>query len=265
MKNLVLLLLIALSIVSCEDNEIHEFAMQAKIGDRLYTSTEALATISENGRVVIQGSTRLETLTLRLSRLKEGNFNIGEGFPNSAIFQDMDGRLYPTEPNGTGVVTISEVNETNKTLSGTFNFRSILPGIDTVYVSQGVLYNVSYTGVNVDDSTDAGAFSAKVDGEPFSPDMVSARETGNSIAISGSTIFAIMVITVPSTVEVGEYSLPQDGYSATYQDETGLQSTSEGTISITEHNVDSKSIKGTFSFLTDQSEITEGKFEVVYQ
>lgn len=259
-----LLLLIALSIVSCEDNQINEFAMQAKIGDRLYTSTEASAYLAEDGSFIIQGITQTESLTLSLTRLEEGNFNIGEGYRNTATFEDRDGNLYKTKPDGNGLITISEVNLTNKTLSGIFNFRAMLPGIDTIYVSQGVLYNIPFNGGNTDDPTNAGTFSAKVDGEPFLPSVVLAIESGDSIVISGSTATGTIKITVPSNAEVGEHPLPQSGFTAEYQNEIGLQTTSEGTISITEHNSGAGIIKGTFSFLTDQSEITEGQFEVVY-
>lgn len=264
MKKFAFLLLIALTIISCEDNQTNQFAMQATIGDRLYTSTEAQGAIGEDGKFIIQGETQLESLTLRLSSLREGNFKIGAGFPNSATFIDLDGNLYQTKPNGTGLITISEVNETNKTLSGIFNFNSILPGIDTIYVSKGVLYNVPYDTGTIDEPINGGTLSAKVDGETFTPTTVSAIETGNSIAISGSNLTAIISLTVPSTVEIGEYPLPRNDFNARYQNETGLQPTSEGIITITAHNTSSRSIKGTFSFLTDENEITEGQFDVVY-
>lgn len=264
MKIFVLFLLVALSIVSCEDNEVNEFAMQAMIGDKLYTSSEALASISEDGSLVIQGFQNMESLTLKLSRFKNGNFTLGEDNPNSATY-DMDGSLYLTNPNGDGVVNISKIDEANKTLDGTFHFMAILPGIDTVYVSRGVLYNVSYDNGGVINPENAGTFSAKIDGEPFSPRTVLANETNDTITISGSTINARISLTVPSNLQVGGHLLSESGYSAVYQDETGTQVTSQGSISIAEHNPASRSIRGTFSFLTDQSEITEGRFEVVYQ
>lgn len=259
-----LLLLIAFSIVSCEDNEINEFAMQAKIGDRLYTSTEARAFFDEDGGFIIEGLTQTESLTLRLTRLEEGNFNFGSGFRNTATFEDRDGNIYKTKPEGSGVVTISEVNQTNRTISGIFNFRAMLTGIDTIYVSKGVLYNIPFAAGIPNDPANAGTLSAKVNGETFTPTVVTAMQAGNSVTIIGSKITSTISITVPSNVEVGEYLLPVTGYNAEFQNEAGPQATSDGTISITEHNVGSGIIKGTFTFSTDQSEITEGQFEVVY-
>ncbi len=264
MKNFVLLLLIGLSLASCEDTEINEFTMQAKIGDQLYTSSEAHAFLAEDGSLVIQGSSYLESLTLNLSRLKVGNYTIGDGSTNSAEYT-MDGNIYKTNPNGTGLISISSVNEGNKTINGTFRFNAILPGIDTVYVSKGVLYNISYDNGQIGNPANAGTFSAKVDGEVFLPTVVSANETSGSIKISGNTLTAKITIQVPSNLEIGGHLLSENGYSAVYQDETGAQVTSEGSISIANHNSITKTIKGTFSFLTEQSEITEGQFEVVYE
>jgi len=265
MKNFLFLLLIALIVVSCDDSEINHFSMQANIDDEFYKSSDARGVVGVDGNIIIEGSTQLESLTLQLSDLAEGTYNIGRGFPNSGTYRDFDGNLYQTDTNSSGLVTISKVDRVNKTLTGTFHFSAILPEIDTVYVSKGVLYKVAYDGGDVGNPTNAGVFGAKVNNEPFLPTVVTAVETGNSLKIAGSTIAATIDITVPSNVQVGDYILPQNGYDANYQDQLGLQPTSEGKITITEHNPNSKSIKGTFNFNTDQSEITEGQFEVVYQ
>ncbi len=258
------LLLAVLPFISCDDIETNEVALQAQIGNRLYASNDARASEGADGSLMIQGFTQEETMTLRLSRLGEGNFGIGEGLPNYAVFEDFNGNTYLTNPDGEGLVTISEVDQNKKTLSGTFHFSAMLPGIDTIYVSKGVLYNVPYDGGDIDDPTQAGIFSAKVDGNPFLPIIVSARDTGNSLAISGSTSNATIAITVPSQVEVGENQLPKNGYIAKYQDGSGPQTTSSGQINITAHDPAARTIKGNFSFITNLSEITEGQFEVTY-
>lgn len=264
MKKFTLLLIMALSLISCEDNDINEFAMQAKIGNRLYTSTEAQASLAANGTLVIEGSTRLESLTIRINRLKEGEFFIREGAnSNWAVFTDMDGKLFDTKPNGSGLVTITEVNLEKKTLSGTFHFNAMRTGIDTVYVSKGVLYNIPYGGGS-DNPDGSGSLTAKVDGEPFLPSVVTAGLTGNSIAIFGTAITSTIGITVPKLVEIGEYILPLNGFTAKYQNEAGNQTTTSGRITITEHNIETRSLKGTFSFVTNRSEITEGQFDVIY-
>ncbi len=264
MKKFVLILLAALSLISCEDIETNEVALQANVDNRLYKSNDARAALNEDGSLTIQGFTGDESLTLRISRLAEGNFSIGEGSPNSAFYEDFEGNLYTTEPDGEGTITISELNENNKTLSGKFEFNAFLPGIDTIFVSRGTLYNVSYSGGEIDDPTNAGSFSAKVEGNPFIPITVSSRDTGNTIITSGSTANSTIVISVTSNVEPGEYSLPRAGFGAKYQDANGPETTAEGLINILEHDTTGKTIKGTFTFLTNRTEITEGQFDVAY-
>lgn len=264
MQKFLFALLATILLVSCEDTQTNEVALQAQVDDRLYTSADARAALNEDGTLTIQGFSDEESMTLQLSRLGEGNFAIGQGTSNYAVYEDMGGNIYTTKPNGEGVVTISEHNEANKTLSGTFNFNAFLPGIDTIYVSKGTLYNVSYGGGDIGDPTNAGLFSAKVDGNPFIPVTVSSQNTGNTIITSGSTANATIVISVTAAVEPGEYTLPRGGFGAKYQGPTGPEETVEGLITILEHNVTEKNIKGTFSFITNRTEVTEGQFDVTY-
>lgn len=264
MKKIVFLLLAFSTFISCDDTQVNEVALQAKVNDNLYISTDARASSTADGGILIQGFTDTESLTLRISKLKEGIFEIKEGSPNYAVFENFEGNLFLTKPEGVGTVTITELNEATKTLSGSFLFNAIAPGIDTIYVSQGVMYNIPYSGDDIPDPTNAGTFSAQVDGNPFLPIVVSARDTGNSIIVSGSTANATMAISMPSGVEVGEYTLPKSKFSAKYQDGDGPQTTAAGQINVLEHNTGNKTIKGTFSFLTNRSEIAVGKFEVTY-
>ncbi len=264
MKNLLFVLLATLSLISCEDTQTNEVALQAKVDDRLYISADARASLNDDGTVTIQGFTDDESLTLHISRLDDGDFAIGEGRPNYAVYEDFEGNIYTTDPNGEGVITISDLNENSKTLSGNFNFNAFLPGIDTIYVSSGTFYNVSYTNGEIPDPTNAGTFSAKVDGNQFIPVIVSARSTTNTIIISGSNANATIVLSVPPGIEVGEYTFPGGSVRFKYQDANGPETTSEGIINITEHNLGDKTIKGSFSFLTNRTEISEGLFDVAY-
>jgi hypothetical protein len=264
MKNILFVLLAVLSLISCDDIETNDVALQANVDNDLYKSNDARAALNDDGSVTIQGFTDEQSLTLHLSRLGEGNFAIAEGRPNYAIYEDIGGSIYTTRPNGEGVITISEVNEANKTLTGTFNFNAFLPGIDTIYVSKGTLHNVPYSGGDITDPTNAGTFSAKVNGNQFLPITVTSRNTGNTIITSGSTANATIVISVTADVEPGEYSLPRGGFAAKYQGVNGPEPTAGGLINIIEHNVTEKTIKGTFSFITNITEVTEGQFDVAY-
>lgn len=264
MKILLAALFASLLLISCDDIQTYDVALQANVDNSFYKSNDARASLNDDGSVTIQGFTDEQSLTLHLSRLGEGNFAIAEGRPNYALFEDIGGSIYSTRPDGEGMVTLSEVNEANKTLSGTFYFNAFLPGIDTIYVSKGTLHNVPYSSGEIGDPSTAGIFRAKVDSNQFIPITISSRNTGNTIITTGSTANASIVISVTANVEPGEYSLPQGGFAAKYQGANGPEPTAGGMITILEHNVAEKSIKGTFSFITNRSEITEGEFDVVY-
>lgn len=264
MKKYILFLLATLSLISCEDVQRNDPALQANIDNDFYASTDSRASLNEDGSVTIQGFTQKENLTLQLSGLAEGSYTIGEGSRNSATFKDFSGNIYSTRPNGQGIVTISEVNETNKTITGTFNFDAFLPGIDTIYVSKGVLYNVSYGSGDASDPMNAGTFTANVEGNPFTTITVNASDNGSNVFISGIGVDSSILITVPSNVEPEMYEIPRTGFNAKYQGANGPEITQSGNILIIEHNTSAKTIKGTFSFLTNRSEITEGAFNVAY-
>lgn len=265
MKKFLFILLAVLSIVSCEDIEDNQVALQAKVDNRFYKSSDVQAVLNDNGSLTIQGVNDDESLTIHISRLGKGNFPIAEGRPNFAFYEDMGGNLYTTEPNGEGVISISEVNETNKTISGIFNFNAFLPGVDTIYVSKGVLHNVSYNDGTIIDPNNDGTFSAVVDGNTFLPILVNVRNTGNTLIITGSKANSSIAISVPATVEVGEYTLPETGFNAKYQDLIGPENVTDGLLNILEHDTTAKTIKGTFVFVTNRTEITEGKFDVAYK
>lgn len=264
MKKYVFFLLATILLISCDDIERNDPALQANIDDNFYASNDARAFLNADGSVTIEGFTQKENLTLHLSELAEGNYTIGESRGNYATFQDFGGSIYSTIPNGGGKVTISEVDEENKTIFGTFRFNAFLPGIDTIYVSKGVLYNVSYNAGEIPDPNNAGTFSANVNGETFTPISVTATNTGSSILISGIGADDSILISVPSDVEPDEYTLPRSGFEAKYQSADGPETTVSGTVAILEHNTAERTIKAAFSFVTDRTEITLGTFNVTY-
>lgn len=266
MKKFLFLLMAIVPFLSCEDTETNDVALQAKINNRLYQSTDVRATLGENDGVVIRGTNVDEALTLKLNDLREGVFNLRPGTSNSAKFEDSFGNVFKTNPEGEGTVEISEVDLVNGTITGTFNFSAMMPGVDTVYVSRGVIYRVPF-GMDLPGAdTGENIFKAKIDGEPFSALMVSAQLHGDEIVMSGTSPEGLIILTVPEGVEPGRYAVTEDGvdFDAVYQNSDNPEPTLQGEINIESHNVDEKTIKGTFWFNTTSHEITEGTFEVVY-
>ena len=223
-----------------------------------------MASVSDEDGLVIQGKSRKEGITLHLDKLQKGEFNIGRRYTNSATYTDRQGKNYETSADGHGLVTITRIDEENRTLDGKFYFTAIIPNKDTVFVSQGVLYNVSYAGGKIGDEGNAGTFSAKVDNQKFEAMSVSATKLGDDIVITALTTTSTITITVPKDVAIGDFTLPTSGFEMLLLDINGPHPAISGSISIKEHNTTNRSLKATFKFETEENIVTDGKFEVTY-
>jgi|26BtaG_2_1085354.scaffolds.fasta_scaffold00004_87 hypothetical protein len=266
MKKFALLLLAILPFISCEDTETNEVALQAKINNRLYQSTDVQGSTSEGG-LKIQGSNLEESLTLNLSSLREGEFVINGRSSNSAVFSDVFGNVFNTNPGGEGLITISELDEINKTVTGSFNFSAVMPGVDTIYVSRGVLYRVPFGELDLPDpdpETGDDAFRAKIDGNPFNASLIVTNSGAGTIVLHGSTGNSSIVITMPETAEPGTYDVEWDYSAVLMGPEYTDEETTTGKISIQAHDPDARTIIGTFWFNTTNHAITDGVFDLTY-
>ena len=108
MKKFLFVLFATMSLISCEDTQTNEVALQAKVDDRLYTSTDARAALNEDGTLTIQGFNDEESMTIQLSRLGEGNFTIGEGSSNYAVYEDIE---FEVRTNSIKIISIIKTKE----------------------------------------------------------------------------------------------------------------------------------------------------------
>ena len=265
MKEILIAMLLLAGLSSCEDVERNDLALQANINNKFYSSNDARAKKNEDGSVTIHGFTNEETMTLHISRAAKRTFDLGENSSNYAMFLDKGGNLYSTNPAGHGQIVVSTLDEENNHISGTFKYEAYLSGIDTIYVEKGVFFQVPFSEDGVLDPNNAGSFRAKVNGALFSPILVVAKDSGNSIVLTGSTTNATITLSVPVSVEAGDYILPKSGFTAKYKNDNTSQNANSGEIKVLEHNISTKSLKGSFTFSTNQNEISEGSFEVIYE
>jgi hypothetical protein len=175
----------------------------------------------------------------------------------------------------TGSITITNINTTNNTISGTFNFKgywsdttvtSILP----VQFTNGVFQNIPY--ITQDQTGDT--FFAKVNGTEF----VDVDLLAVTIDINGQEFISIgaqnanldaMTVSVRSSLGTGTYNITgntaTDQVQAIYDfDDTNYNAVS-GSVTITSKSA--TRIKGTFSFVTNGASpftVTEGAFDVEY-
>ena len=175
----------------------------------------------------------------------------------------------------TGSITVTNINTTNKTISGTFNFKgywsdtsvtSILP----VQFTNGIFQNIPY----ITQAQTGDTFFAKVGGTEFvDVDILSTTiSVGSQEFISiGAQNAALNSITVSvkSSLGTGTYPITgnatTDGVQAIYDFNDTNYNAATGSITVTLKTA--TRLKGTFNFVTTGATpfiVTEGAFDVEY-
>ncbi len=268
MKKFILpLLLVIIAFASCENIESNSPSMQGEVDSSFFKANTALITVGPDGEYLIQGISYSEAITLRLSSVSEGSYALGGFSANYATYEDLEGNVYTTTPTAEGTVTISGTNAAGD-ITGSFGFTAIRPGVDTVRVSRGTFFEVPFSVLSDpgddDDSNNDGTLGATVNTVPFNPITVAAVNTGNSIIIQALTASNSILLRMPITVEVGNYSLPMGGFQATYTEGTNTSEATQGSITVSAHDMAAGTISGTFNFVAGSNEVNSGQFSVTY-
>ncbi len=267
MKNLLILFFATLVIASCEKIETNSPAFQASIQDEFFKANFSEANYIENGEYfVLQGKNSTQIITLRGNYPPEGvELIFGEGSENFAIYEDVNGVVYSTAvPGGDGSMKINEISSEDKTLTGEFNFTAVSISLDTLSISGGVFYKVSY-GNEIGDGSNAGSFSAELNGNAFVPLDVFANDNGNAILVKGVINSEEIHIGMPNDIEVGTYDVLSNGILARVYNDSDSENAISGELIITAHDITEKTISGTFQFQTPTNTVNVGQFNVTYQ
>ena len=267
MKNLLLFLFITSLFISCETVETNTPGFQANLDGVFYKANDSKGIKREQNSYTIQGITENEILTLKVKKSKVGTYLLGGTSQSFATFEDKDGNIYSTNPEGSGEVTITARNTGQQYLTGTFKFTAVLPGIDTMVVNRGVFFEVPYDfNVNDDDDVpnNTELFIAEINGNPFNPFTIDALGDETRITITASTSSTEIRLRIPIDADTGNNVLPTAGYSATYTNNNTTEDAESGFIYILENNTTERFIKGSFAFNTASANINEGVFEVEY-
>lgn len=178
-----------------------------------------------------------------------------------------------------GEVTITEIDEENKTITGSFFFTGHNSEMPSKEFEKGSFTKIPYEatlGTNNGDNT----FFAKVDGDEFVEDSI-----GGALLVLPGTPSTIMItatknniqtisISVNANIESGNFTFstfdpPMGQYNVSLTE--GTVSVEGGELIVTEHDVKNKKIVGTFKFTASplfgsgkSYEITEGSFSVTY-
>lgn len=258
--------------VDFDNNTFEADNISATIVDDIINITGLKTSTNEGVILTIFGS---ETGTYKLG-VTENQVEVNGAAYNTDLTGSGDSWIAVTDfITSQGEITISEIDEVNKTISGTFFFT----GHNTISPSKeftnGVFTNVSYGAGLV--SPDGNTFFAKVDGEEFVEDSIN----GAALSLPGMSTISITAtknsletigLTFDADIEPGDYSFsglstPLAQYNLSFTD----SNLGEGTFTITSHDKENKRIIGTFLFTasplfggTQSYEITEGSFDVTY-
>ncbi|GAA4882952.1 hypothetical protein GCM10023311_01330 [Flaviramulus aquimarinus] len=226
-----------------------------------------------------------EAIVLTLFGNTEGTYQLGVA-QNQV---EINGAIYNTNITGTGdtwiavtdfvtsqgEVTVSEIDEVSKTISGTFFFTGHSVSMSSKEFVSGVFTNVSFEEDLVSGSENT--FFAKVDGVEFVEDAVNGVATSlpglSTIGISATkNSLETIGLSFDSDIDPGDYefsslSIPLAQYSLSLSD----SNLGEGAFKIISHDKANKRIVGSFQFIASpflgtgsSYEITEGSFDVTY-
>ena len=269
MKRILLLPLLALLVASCsQEIEDNSPALQAVVNDSiLYKSIDARAFFNDQGDLVINGTTDVEKLNL-LFRSTNGPQGFGSCCANVAAFENVDGRVFSTAPNGEG---FARVNVTDRFVSGSFNFTAYRPGNrDTLTFSKGVFFEVPLVApFDADEDDDDGAvpdsFTARVNTVSFNPTVTAGVLSGGILTVSGQTSNTSISLTLPSNTDAGSYDITETGsFTANYRAMGTDNPATSGTLTVTSNDTAAKLIKGEFTFETGSFSVTGGRFTINY-
>jgi len=181
-----------------------------------------------------------------------------------------------------GTVIITDIDRTNKVISGNFTFtgNNPLEGTSDNFVREftnGIFSNVPYQGTisNPPPPDVNNTFTAKVDGVEFEETLLSGTLINGNIGIVATRDSVDSIgLTFQSDIGPGNYdfafgSAPFGQYNIFTPTTSNI---ADGSFAITSHDIPNKRIIGTFSFVaeafgggaTDSYDITEGSFDITY-
>ncbi len=272
-----ILAVICLIFTSCTtDIEINNPALQTKIDGEIFKSSTKKAVIYDDGTLVISGSAGEKSISFTTSSTHVGTYKTGQQTVSKISFQKDQTKFISKEGDTEGVVIITEIY--NNEISGTFYFKNLKDDYNnTMNFSDGWFYRLPIeNGVFEEEVTEVinpcllnASLTATVDGDEMITDDHSAALFGiddTSIIITATNEIEEITIVFSASAVPGQYSLTGSGdYSASYAMNNDKSSVLSGNLTITNHDIETKCISGSFEFETRSGvQISEGFFDFGY-
>ncbi|MDR6300350.1 DUF6252 family protein [Mesonia maritima] len=290
--NLVLVCLTVFGLQSC-DNEPYEGLIgddipalesnfQVDIDGETFIADQAQAS-TQNGVTMITGiKNNGTTVSLLLNGSETGTFNLGQD-GNSGSYAEMGQIPYIVDIDDTdATATVSEYNLEQGYISGVFSF-TVTHTVDgeneeevteTLELTNGQFTNIPLTS-DVGPTPTNATFEVELDGELFTSDNAQASISNDGLEMAATNGNAQMTIQI-FEASVGTFTLGSGAgaeglilYDPDSTNENGpVYSSSEGTFTISEINMENNTVTGVFSGVLEEAtgqtgdiEMTLGVFE----
>lgn len=260
----------------------------AKIDGAEWVATNIKSAQIAAGVIILQGTSPQRSLVFRVADSGVHNYSFTTtSLANAAAWTDstsvtslgqsaFTSNAWPIDGNY-GNLNITNIDTVKKTMSGTFAVK-VYRQIDSMQrnFTEGVFTNIPYTNGIPPPLNTTDSFRVKIDDTAFVYNSLTAIKVFGTINISASTLPAGtpgVGLSMPDTIKVGTYAFSTFEYTGQY----GLSSTvslvsDTGHLTILEHNLTTKRIRGTFNFLANtylthappNKQLTEGYFSVKY-
>lgn len=249
-----------------------------------------IAADSTKGASILQGMINIsgisvdnKQLSITLNDTIPGVYRLSQVSASLAAYADNDSSdfyAYSTNQGqdttqAGGVVTVTEIDNVNKTITGTFSFK-VFRDIDNQQktITEGVFYKLPYVS-SLPPSTDKDTMQAQIDGVSWKAASIIATALAPYLAINGSALNGAQSISLsmPLAVQPGTYVIDPAGltYLGIYNPTAATSEVAtSGTLTILENDASTHRVRGNFQFQAEQplppmqSQITGGYFSVLY-
>lgn len=258
--------------------------LRMKIDGKQWTANKAVSAVVANGSVVITGVSQDDiTLVIQIESTVAGTYQLDQASTHVATVLDINEPspvAYTTNQGANssiagGTVNITSIDDATKRISGNFSMKVYRSTDDkTLLITEGFFENLTYS-TTPPNPGGSNTLTMKVDGNDFAAASVTGNEVFGMIMITASDAGPTksVTLTFPATITPNTYVIDNTFYSAFYQNTTMVyEAGAGGSLTITENNTTTRTVKGTFSFTgEDQSPtpgpnvaITSGSFSVTY-
>ena len=285
-------LMMAVSIISCQKEVSEETGgnapvsgvLKMKVDGQQWVATKSAGANIIAGLITISGTSNDDkTLVIQLQDQGAVGYQLDQQSFGVALYGNTTEDPFATDAGTTlsdagGTVTITKIDKTNKTITGTFAFKAYRDADSKqVVITEGSFEDLKY--VDQLEPTTGSDLKVKIDGTLWTAKSIQGIvQSGQLNIIATELDFSKTVsITMPANITPGTYNFSDPTkfiglYMKGTTDVYAATPLAPGSLVITEHNTSTKTVKGTFSFdgqnisgTGTPVKLTEGSFSVKYQ